>query len=166
MRLNRVLGERRFSWTSKRRHWQIRRPQISPRQQSQYGSSHVTPGFPCRPTRRLSVLRRRDSSRGLRDRQSGLPHSWRPPGHGPACLRCGSPLCGQRTPRGLALATTTRFIGVCQAPRPAACATALRCAKLARSLRRVGMDIAIVTAGMGACRRVIEQSANRHDKGV
>ena len=30
--------------------------------------------------------RSRDSSRGLRDRPSGLPHSWRPPGHGPACL--------------------------------------------------------------------------------
>ena len=48
---------------------------ISPRQRSQYGSSHVTPGFPCRPTRRLSVPRSRDSSRGLRDHPSGLPHS-------------------------------------------------------------------------------------------
>ena len=28
MRLNRVLGERRFSWTSKHRHWQLRRPKF------------------------------------------------------------------------------------------------------------------------------------------
>jgi Glutathione-dependent formaldehyde-activating enzyme len=28
MRLNRVLGERRLSWTNKRRHWQLRRPKL------------------------------------------------------------------------------------------------------------------------------------------
>ena len=74
MRINRVLGERRLSRTSKRRHRQLRRPQTSPRRQSRYGSSHVTPGFPCRPTRRPSVLRSRDSSdRGCPSSECHMP---------------------------------------------------------------------------------------------